>query len=125
MELATFLSTLRSPLKQFDLVLTGIPGDMAMGHLSALFASAQRGGALDYTGYHNRDLDRALAEAQRATPAAARLAWERVDTELQQRMPVAWLYHARGVQGRSRRLDGVVMDLRGDLVSITQWTRRD
>ena len=125
MELATFLSTLRSPDKQFDVVLTGIPGDMAMGHLSALFASTQRGGALDYTGYHDRELDRALAAAQRAAPGEARSAWQRVDTELEQRMPVAWLYHARGVQGRSRRLDGVVMDLRGELVSIAQWTRRE
>ena len=96
-----------------------------MGHLSALFATTQRGGALDYTGYHDRELDRALAAAQRAAPGEARSAWQRVDTELEQRMPVAWLYHARGVQGRSRRLDGVIMDLRGELVSIAQWTRRE
>lgn len=125
MELASFLTTIRAPQKQFDAVVTGIPGDIALGHLSALFSSAQQGGALDYTGYHAPALDRALAFAQRAAPDSASAAWRDVDTELQRRMPVAWLYHARGVQGRSARLDGVVMDLRGELVSITKWTRRD
>jgi peptide/nickel transport system substrate-binding protein len=39
-------------------------------------------------------------------------------------MPVAWLYHARGVQGRSVQLEHVEMDLRGELVSVARWTRR-
>jgi peptide/nickel transport system substrate-binding protein len=125
MELASFLTTVRAPQKQFDVVITGIPGDIALGHLSALFSTAQQGGALDYTGYHAPELDRALAVARRAAPDDASAAWRDVDAELQRRMPVAWLYHARGVQGRSARLDGVVMDLRGELVSITKWTRRD
>jgi len=124
MELASFLATVRSPAKSFDLVLTGIPGDIALGHLSALFDSQQRGGALDYTGHHTPMLDAALAAARTATPDAARAAWGRVDSLLQQDMPVAWLYHARGVQGRSARLEHVTMDLRGELVSVSQWTRR-
>ena len=31
-------------------------------------------------------------------------------------MPVAWIYHSRGVQGLSARLRNVVMDLRGEMV---------
>ena len=123
-ELATFLSTLRAPSKQFDFAITGIPGDIALGHLSALFASAQRGGALDYTGFHSSVLDDALLQARRATPTDANRAWHAVDTQLADSMPVAWLYHARGVQGRSRRLENVQMDLRGELTSVAQWTRR-
>lgn len=123
MELATFLATIRSGDKQFDLVLTGIPGDLALGHLSALFDSAQRGGALDYTGYHTAELDEALAIARTTTPENAVRAWARVDAVLAREMPVAWLYHARGVQGRSVRLDNVEMDLRGELVSVARWTR--
>lgn len=124
MELAGFLATIRQPDKQFDLVLTGVPGDVALGHLSALFDSRQRGGALDYTGYHTPALDAALFAARGADAASARTAWGRVDSILQHDMPVAWLYHARGVQGRSARLQNVVMDLRGELVSVSQWTRR-
>ncbi|WP_331049652.1 peptide ABC transporter substrate-binding protein [Gemmatimonas sp.] len=127
MELATFLATVRATDKAqqiaFDMAVTGIPGDIALGHLSAMFASAQRGGALDYTGFHDAQLDRALAGARAATPDAAAAAWRDVDAQLQSKMPVAWLYHARGVQGRSRRLQNVVMDLRGELTSVARWTR--
>ena len=125
MELSTFLATVRAPVKQFDVVLTGIPGDIALGHLSALFASAQRGGALDYTGFHTASLDATLAAARSAVPASAVAAWRAVETALDAATPVAWLFHARGVQGRSRKLDGVQMDLRGELVSVARWTRRD
>lgn len=125
MELSSFLATVRAPVKQFDVVLTGIPGDIALGHLSAMFATAQRGGALDYTGLHTAGLDSTLALARGATPDAATAAWRAVAAELDAAMPVVWLYHARGVQGRSRQLDGVQMDLRGELVSVARWTRKD
>lgn len=124
-ELATFLATLRSPARDFDVALTGIPGDIAMGHLSALFATAQRGGALDYTGFHTPALDLAFTRARGAPPDSASRAWGVVDGLLADSTPVAWLYHARGVQGRSRKLEGVVMDLRGELTSVTRWTRAD
>jgi peptide/nickel transport system substrate-binding protein len=127
MELATFLATVRAPDKagqaSYDMAVTGIPGDIALGHLSAMFATAQRGGALDYTGFHDEQLDRALTSARTASVTAAASAWQAVDSTLQAFMPVAWLYHARGVQGRSRRLQHVVMDLRGELTSVAQWTR--
>jgi peptide/nickel transport system substrate-binding protein len=35
---------------------------------------------------------------------------------------VAWVYHARGVQGIARRLQGVRMDLRGELPTLVNWT---
>jgi peptide/nickel transport system substrate-binding protein len=34
---------------------------------------------------------------------------------------VAFLYHARGVQGASRRVTGVEMDLRGELATVARW----
>jgi len=124
-ELATFLSALRATAKSFDVAFTGIPGDIALGHLSALFAGAQRGGALDYTGYHTSVLDRALDAAREAPSTDAVGKWRVVDSLLADAVPVAWIYHARGVQGRARRLEHVVMDLRGELVSVAQWTRRE
>ena len=124
-EMATFLSIVRAAEKRFDLALTGIPGDIGMGQLVALFASSQRGGALDYTGFHRPGLDSALHAARESTPADASRAWARVDSMLRAEAPVAWLYHARGVQGLSRRLEHVTMDLRGELVTVSQWTRRE
>ncbi len=124
-ELATFLVTLRATNKDFDVALTGIPGDIALGQLMALFATAQRGGALDYTGFHRAALDDALNRARNAAATDVGRAWHDVDALLADSMPVAWLYHARGVQGKSRRLEHVVMDLRGELTSVAKWTRRD
>ncbi len=122
-ELTTFLSTVRAVAKTFDLVITGIPADIGLGQLTALFASSQRGGALDYTGFHRPSLDSALLMARDAPAAAAVDAWARVDSLLLDESPVVWLYHARGVQGLSRRVSHVSMDLRGELVTISQWTR--
>lgn len=127
MELATFLGTVRHADKahqgEYDMAVTGIPGDIGLGHLSAMFATRQRGGALDYTGFHDRRLDQALDIARGASLTEQGAAWRSVDRLLAESMPVAWLYHARGVQGVSRRLQHVVMDLRGELASVTQWTR--
>src|SRR5437762_6015876 len=48
------------------------------------------------------------------------------DPELAQRMfrdslPVAFLYHGRGLQGMNRRVRGVRMDLRGELPTVATW----
>jgi peptide/nickel transport system substrate-binding protein len=123
-EMASFLSSMRATDKQFALAFTGVPGDLALGHLSALFHSAQQGGALDYTGFHTPQLDSLLATARNANGIEARrVAWSLVSAQLEQDAPVTFVYHGRGVQGRARSLDGVVMDLRGELTSIARWRR--
>jgi hypothetical protein len=38
-----------------------------------------------------------------------------------ERLPVVWLYHARGVQGMNQRVQGVRMDMRGELPTVAQW----
>jgi peptide/nickel transport system substrate-binding protein len=125
-ELAAFLASLRAEKKDFDVAYTGLPGDVSLGHLSSLFHSAQRGGALDYTGYHTSDLDSLLDHARRAPTVAERqTGWHRVSAHLDSFAPVAFVYHGRGVQGRARSLEGVVMDLRGELTSIARWRRRE
>lgn len=125
-ELATFLTQLRASKKEFDAAYVGVPGDLALGHIVAMFQSALQGGALDYTGFHNGQLDAALASA-RVTGAGqpAIRAWGVVDSLLVNESPAAWIYHSRGVQGLSRKLHNVTMDLRGELTSISQWTRDD
>lgn len=124
-ELATFLSTLRAPNKTFDVAYTGIPGDLALGHLRALLDGRQRGGGLDYTGFADATLDRALDAAFAATDLdAQRARWATVDSLVELAAPITVLYHARGIQGRSASLDGVVMDLRGELATVSRWQRR-
>jgi ABC-type transport system substrate-binding protein len=123
MELGAFLSAARAPAKTFDLLLAGIPGELSLAHLAGLFASSQAGGALDYSGVRAPALDAGLARAARASSEAERrAAWADVQRVLDAEVPVAWVYHARGVQGLRRRLAGVTMDLRGELATVSRWS---
>jgi peptide/nickel transport system substrate-binding protein len=120
-ELASFLAAARATPRRFDALYTGIPGDLSLSYLSAMFDSRFAGGALDYAGFHEPRLDSLLVAARSASDADARARWADVQRELDARTPVAWIYHARGVQGASRRLRGVTMDLRGELVTVAAW----
>lgn len=122
-EMGSFLTAARAAEKRFDLLLAGVPGDLALSYVSALFASSQRGGMLDYTGFHEPALDSSLAAAgEAASGDPARMAWMQVQAHLDSLAPATWLYHSRGVQGVSRRVGGVTMDLRGELASVHGWT---
>ncbi|MGH7538163.1 MAG: hypothetical protein ACREMF_05985, partial [Gemmatimonadales bacterium] len=94
LELSAFLDRVYGPRHDFDAAVMGIPGDPGLGYLTP------------------------LAElAGMAAPADPR-ATQQMFAE---RLPVAWLYHARGVQGMNRRVRGVTMDVRGELVSVVRW----
>ena len=123
MELGAFLARARAATKDFDALLTGVPGDLSLSYVSAMFESAQRGGALDYAGYRSPTLDALFARARQATsPRELREGWLAVQRGLAREAPAVWLYHSRGLQGVSARMRGVSFDLRGELASITQWT---
>ncbi|MFN8579757.1 MAG: peptide ABC transporter substrate-binding protein [Gemmatimonadaceae bacterium] len=124
LELGAFLAQARAKDKTFDALITGVPGDLAMAYLRGMFASSLRGGGLDYAGFHTPTLDSTFAEIQRRTDEAGqRRAWAALQNVLRAEVPVAWLYHSRGVQGVARSLDHVDMDLRGEMVSVTRWSR--
>lgn len=121
-EMGAFLAEARAREKRFAALLTGVPGDLALGYLSSMFDSRLSGGALDYAGFHTARLDGLLSNARGASgDEQRRNAWLEVQRELAREMPVAWLYHARGLQGMSRRLHGVQMDLRGELATLSEW----
>jgi len=122
-EMGSFLTTARADPKQFDVLIAGVPGDLSLAYISALFDTRQRGGTLDYTGFHNGGLD-TLLRAAGASPEGAprRDAWIAVQRALDSLAPATWIYHSRGVQGISRRVRGAEMDLRGELVTVHQWS---
>lgn len=121
-EMGTFLTEARAERKSFDALVAGVPGDVALAFLGAMFESRQSGGVLDYSGFHSTVLDSLFAAARGASTDAERIsAWRDVQRALNEDMPVAWLYHSRGLQGVSRRLRHVVMDLRGELVTLARW----
>lgn len=122
-EMGAFLTEARARPKNFDALLTGIPGDLSLAYLSSMYDSHLEGSALDYGNYHTLRLDTLLARARSApTPALAREAWLAVQHDLAEQAPAVWVYHARGLQGLSRRLHGVRMDLRGELVTVHDWS---
>jgi peptide/nickel transport system substrate-binding protein len=94
LELSAFLDRVYGPRREFDAAIMGIPGDLALGHLTTI---AQLAGVR---------LPREPAAAQRA---------------LGQTFPAAFVYHARGVVAMNRRIENVRMDLRGDLPTIARW----
>ncbi|GAC1517190.1 MAG: peptide-binding protein [Gemmatimonadaceae bacterium] len=125
-DMAALVASARSADKKYDAVVTSVPGDLALAYLSSMFDSQYAGGGLDYAAYHTPRLDSLLRAARDPSdPRGSRNAWAAVQGELLREAPAAWVYHARGVQGVSRRLRGVVMDLRGELPSLSAWTTSD
>lgn len=123
LELGAFMAMARAPRKTFDALVTLVPGDLALAHLGGMFDGALRGGGLDYAGFHTATLDAAFAAVRSSTDQRSLAAsWHQVQRLLADSVPVSWLYHARGVQGVTRRLQGVQMDLRGELVTLSHWT---
>ncbi|MBI4501211.1 MAG: peptide ABC transporter substrate-binding protein [Gemmatimonadetes bacterium] len=122
LELSTFLSVLQGSARDFDGAVTGIVGDLALGYVGALLGSRE-GNALAYPGYASEEFAAALNRARTATTESALIAaWRDAQRILARDRPVSWLYHSRGVQGVSRRVGNVVIDLRGELAGVARWT---
>jgi peptide/nickel transport system substrate-binding protein len=111
LELGAFLAAAQGRSRDYDALVTGIPGDLALGYLRALFDSRRLGGPLQYAQYASAAVDRALEAGDFAT----------VQRIVACDLPITFLYHARGVQGMSRRLEDVRMDLRGELATLERW----
>lgn len=94
MENSAFTDRVYGPRHDFSAAVTGVQGDLGLGFFQLLG---------DVTGI-----------AMPSDPAEA----QRV---LAEQLPIVWLYHARGVQGASRRVLGVRMDVRGELPTVATW----
>jgi peptide/nickel transport system substrate-binding protein len=94
LENSAFQDRVSGARHDFSAAVMGIPGDPGLGFL-------QRIG--DLTGV--------------AVPGDPGSAQRLLAAEL----PVVWLYHARGVQGVNQRIEGVQMDVRGELPSVASW----
>jgi peptide/nickel transport system substrate-binding protein len=111
LELGAFLAAAQGPARDYDALVTGISGDLDLGYLRALFDSRRRAEPLQYAQYASAAVDRALDAGDFAT----------VQRIVARDLPITFLYHARGVQGVSRRLEDVRMDLRGELATLERW----
>jgi peptide/nickel transport system substrate-binding protein len=94
LELSAYLARVYGPERDFDAAVLGVAGDIGLGYLTSLAETAGLAAPAD------------PVEAQRFFADS---------------MPVAFLYHAGGLQGANRRVKGVEMDLRGELPSVQRW----
>jgi peptide/nickel transport system substrate-binding protein len=94
MELTAFLDRVNSRRPDFQAAVPGTAGDLGLGHIKTL---------ADLAGIE--------------VPADP----ERAQRMLADSAAIAFLYHARGVQGINRRVLHVRMDLRGELATISEW----
>jgi peptide/nickel transport system substrate-binding protein len=94
LELSAFLDRVYGPHPDFEAALLGTPGDVGLGYLKPLAA---------LSGLHPPDGIEALLRFYEDS------------------LPVAFLYHARGLQGVNRRIRGVQLGLRGELATVTSW----
>ena len=94
LELTAFLDRVNARRHDFNAAVVGTSGDPGLGYLGQL---AELAGM------------RAPAD-----PAAAQRFFR-------DSLPVAFLYHGRGVQGMNRRVQGVRMDVRGELPAVARW----
>src|SRR5437773_1679975 len=94
LELTAFLARVNGRQRDFTAAVLGTPGDPGLGYLTT------------------------LAELAGLRPGADAARTQRL---FRDSLPVAFLYHARGVQGMNRRVSGVRMDLRGELPTVAAW----
>ncbi|HEX7023288.1 MAG TPA: ABC transporter substrate-binding protein [Gemmatimonadales bacterium] len=95
LELSTYLDRVEGPSHQFEAAVLGMAGDPGLGYLGRILSLSglAAGGTTD-------EQLRRIADS----------------------LPAVFLYHARGVQGINRRIGGIRMDLRGELVTLPRWT---
>jgi len=94
LELSAFLDRVNARRRDFDAAVLGTSGDPGLSYLGPL---------AELAGMHAP-----------ADPAAAQRFFR-------DSLPVAFLYHGRGVQGMNRRVQGVRMDVRGELPAVARW----
>jgi len=111
LELGAFLARAAGPARDYDALVTGVLGDLALGYLRSLFDSRRLAEPLQYAQYRNPAVDRALDAGDLGE----------VQRLVARDLPITFLYHARGLQGMNRRLLGVRMDLRGELATLQRW----
>ena len=121
--MGALLSAARGGSAAHCAIYTGVAGDPSRSQLASLFDPASKGGALDLGASRPASLASAFAQVRTsADPAARASAWREVLTILADSVPATPIFHSRGVQGLTRRLQHVTIDLRGELFSAAHWT---
>ncbi len=122
-DMGALLSAARATSGSWCAIYTGVGGDPSRSQLASLFDPALRGGALDLGANRPANLVPAFARLRSGVDSASRnAAWRDVFTIIADSVPATPIFHSRGVQGLTQRLQHVTIDLRGELFSAAQWS---
>lgn len=122
-DMGALLSSARGAGADHCAIYTGVAGDPARSQLAALFDPTNAGGALELGADRPANLGAAFARLRGAVDTSTRTSASRdVTTIIDDSLPATVIFHSRGVQGLSRRLEHVTIDLRGELFSAARWT---
>ena len=122
-DMGALLSAARAASGAHCAIYTGVAGDPSRSQLAALFDPASRGGALDLGANRPSNLAPLFAALRSGADDAARnRTWRELFTILIDSVPATPIFHSRGVQGLTNRLQNVTIDLRGELFSAARWT---
>jgi peptide/nickel transport system substrate-binding protein len=97
LELSAFLDRVYGDRPDFEAAVLGTPGDFDLGYLRPLAILS-------------------------GMPVPAGRELEPLLRFFRDSLPVAFLYHSRGLQGVNRRVHGVELGLRGELASVSRWS---
>ena len=122
-DVGALMSSARSASVDHCAIYTGVAGDPARSQLAALFDPAASGGALDFGAQRPANLTPLFTRLRAASDTATRsMVWREILGVLADSVPATAVFHSRGVQGVTRRLQHVTIDLRGELFSAARWT---
>ena len=122
LEFGTLLSQAESTGRDFDALIMSSQPDYWIDE-SPIFHSRYRDtGPYAWSGVADPELD-ALLDSLAVTgdPAGERELWGRYQERLQELQPYTWLYLPDWLTGVRSRLQGVVVDTRGEWAGITGW----
>ena len=122
-DMGALLAAARATSGAHCAIYTGVAGDPSRSQLAALFDPASRGGALDLGANRPSSLATLFAQLRTTVDSNTRHAiWRDLFTILADSAPATPIFHSRGVQGLTDRLQNVTIDLRGELFSAARWT---
>lgn len=113
--------------REYDAIVTSWILDTFRVDPQALFscAEARRPGTANRAGYCNPRLDALMTRGTRTADAAqARTTWAEFGRLLQEDQPITTLFWMDDMAGVGPRLQNVVMDPRGKLQNVAQWTKQ-
>jgi peptide/nickel transport system substrate-binding protein len=118
---ATLLEDLTGESRNFDAALMGWQNDVRL-NFRDMFHSAALRGPFQFASYKNKEVDKLIDQAS-SEPSIdkAKPLWHRFQHVLSDDQPWTFLYEYPETAIVNDRVQGVKMDIRGSLVTISKW----